>query len=143
MKTKQTIRNLVVGAILVLSFFAPATLLTEPTYANTKCGGVETSIINCDQDNTDKDGDKKVSEKETGLWGLLLIAVNLLTAGVGVLALGGIVYGAVLYTSAGGNPEQVKKARTIFFNVAIGIAAFAGMYALLNFIIPGGAFNLL
>lgn len=142
MKTKQTIRNLVVGAILALSFFAPAALPSAPAYA-AECGGVTTSIISCDQNNTDKDGDKKVSENETGLWGLLLIAVNLLTAGVGVLALGGIVYGAVLYTSAGGSPEQVKKARTIFFNVAIGIAAFAGMYALLNFIIPGGAFNLL
>ena len=103
MKTKQTIRNLVVGAILALSFFAPATLLAQSAAAD--CGGVQTSIINCDQDNTDKDGDKKVSEKETGLWGLLLIAVNLLTAGVGVLALGGIVYGAVLYTSAGQNRQ--------------------------------------
>jgi len=48
------------------------------------------------------------------------------------------VYGSILYTSAGGNPEQVKKARTIFTNVVIGVVAFAGMWALLNFIIPGG-----
>ena len=38
-------------------------------------------------------------------------------------------------------------AAALFFaataGVGVGIAAFAGMYALLNFIIPGGAFNLL
>ena len=64
-----------------------------------------------------------------------------MTAGVGVLALAGIVYGAVLYTSAGGSPEQIKKARTIFTNVVIGVLAFAGMYTLLQFIVPGGVFN--
>jgi hypothetical protein len=63
-----------------------------------------------------------------------------LTAGVGVLALAGIVYGAVLYTSAGGSPEQIKKARTIFVNVVVGVVAFAAMWGLLNFLIPGGVF---
>jgi hypothetical protein len=51
------------------------------------------------------------------------------------------VYGAVLYTSAGGNQEQVKKARTIFTNVAIGIIAFAAMWSLLNWLVPGGVFS--
>ena len=66
---------------------------------------------------------------------------DVLTAGVGVAALGGIVYGAFLYTSAGGNPDKVKRAREIFVNVVIGVIAFAAMYALLNFLIPGGVFS--
>ena len=68
------------------------------------------------------------------------MAINILTAGVGVLALAGIVYGAILYTSAGGKPEQIKKATTVFTNVVIGIICFAAMWAFLNFIIPGGVF---
>jgi hypothetical protein len=63
-----------------------------------------------------------------------------MAAGVGVLALAGIVYGSVLYTSAGGNQEQVKKAMGIFTNVVIGIVAYAGMWTLLNFLVPGGVF---
>lgn len=105
------------------------------SYAQQTCGGVETAIISC----TDQKGGGEL--EDSGLWGILLIVVNIMTAGVGVLALAGIVYGAVLYTSAGGSPEQVKKAYTIFTNVVIGVVAFGGMYALLNFLVPGGVFN--
>ena len=76
-----------------------------------------------------------------GVWGLLLIAINILTAGVGIAAIGGIVSGSILYTSAGGSPEQVKKAMGIITNVVIGIIAYALMFSLLNFLIPGGLFN--
>lgn len=132
MSIKQTIRNIVLGALLLVPVVAlvPA----SATFAQQTCGGVQTAIISCNQSGGDQ-------VENTGLWGLLLITVNILTAGVGVLALAGIVYGAVLYTSAGGNPEQVKKARTIFTNVVIGVVAFAGMFTLLNFIVPGGVFN--
>ncbi len=82
--------------------------------------------------------DPSASVESSGVWGLLLMIINILTAGVGVLAVGGIVYGAILYTSAGGSPEGIKKARGIITNVVIGVLAYALMFALLNFIIPGG-----
>ncbi len=112
-----------------------ASMAMVSTAAAADCGSVQTSIINCTGD------DGKTGVENSGIWSLLLMAITILTAGVGVVALGGIVYGAVLYTSAGGNPEQVKKAIGIFTNVAIGVIAFAGMYVVLNFIIPGGIFN--
>lgn len=99
------------------------------------CGNVNTAIISCSGD------DGKTGVENSGIWSILLMAITILSAGVGVLALAGIVWGAVLYTSAGGNPEQVKKAVSVFTNVGIGVVAFAGMYVLLNFIIPGGVFN--
>lgn len=123
---------MVLGAFLLVPVVS--LLPTSSSLAQQTCGGVQTAIISCNQSGGDQ-------VENTGLWGILLIAVNILTAGVGVLALAGIVYGAVLYTSAGGNPEQVKKARTIFTNVVIGVVAFAGMFTLLNFIVPGGVFN--
>ena len=122
-------------ALLVLGvgiIIAPTATADDPP---SSCGGVETSIISCEETG----GDRNI--ENTGVWGLLLMVLNILTAGVGVAALAGLVYGAVLYTSAGGNPEQVKKARTVFTNVVIGVIAFAGMYALLNFIVPGGVFE--
>ena len=77
----------------------------------------------------------------TGLWGVLLLAINILTAGIGITAIGGVVYGSILYTSAGGSQEQVKKAMGIITNVVIGVIAYALMYSALNFLIPGGLFN--
>lgn len=112
-------------------------MIPQAVSAQTSCGGVDTSIIKCDQAGGD---DAQI--RDTGLWGVLIIAVNVLIAGVGVLALAGIVYGAILYTSAGGNAEQTKKAIGVFTNVVIGVLTFAGMWVLLNFLIPGGAFNL-
>ena len=98
-----------------------------------ECAGADTSIIQCDEGSSD-------TIQGTGVWALLLMAINILTGLIGVAALGGIVYGAVLYTSAGGNAEQIKKASTVFTNVVLGVIAYAGMYALLNFLIPGGVF---
>ncbi len=134
MNIKQTIRTLVLGGLLLLPVAVIA--FAQPTYAADSCGGVETAIIHCDQG-----GGENAPLEETGVWGLLIIIINIMTAGVGVLALVGFVYGAILYTSAGGSPEQVKKARVVFTNVVIGVIAFGAMFTLLNFIVPGGVFN--
>ena len=106
---------------------------TDPIAGN-DCGGVETAIIKCSQNNS---GDIE----NNGVWGLLMLVLNILTAGVGIVAVGGIVYGAVLYTTAEDKADQVKKATDIITNVVIGLIAFALMWALLNFIVPGGAFS--
>lgn len=137
MNIKQTMRTITTGFFLMAGLLFAALPFVGPVtnVSAAECGGVTTSIISCDQSGEGKD------VKDTGLWGILILVINIMIAGVGVLALAGIVYGAVLYTSAGGNAEQVKKAMGIFTNVVIGIIAFGGMWALLNFLIPGGAFT--
>lgn len=77
----------------------------------------------------------------TGLWGILILAINILSAAVGVAAVGGIIYGSILYASSGGNPENTKKARKLIFNTVLGLIMFALMFAFLNFLIPGGIFT--
>jgi len=103
--------------------------------AGNGCGGVDTAVIKCDQNNSGSD------IENNGIWGLLLIAINILTAGVGVLAVGGIVYAAILYTTAEDKADQIRKSTDIITNVVIGLVAFALMWAGLNLIIPGGVFS--
>ena len=98
------------------------------------CGGVDTAIIKCNADNSGSD------IENNGVWALLLMAINILTAGVGIAAVGGIIYGSIMYTTAGDNEGQVKQAKEIIRNVVIGIILYVAMYALLQFIIPGGLF---
>jgi len=151
MKIKQTFKQLVIGVFLAIGL-----VVTAAPIALADCGGVETAIISCDQGGKsqcfdgrapDKDGNcsdgskPTVDLEDTGAWGILLLAINILSAGVGVVAVGGVIYGSILYTSAGGSPEQVKKAMSIITNVVIGILAYALMFSLLNFLIPGGLFN--
>lgn len=83
----------------------------------------------------------KQDVQDSGIWGLLLMVINIMTAGVGILAIAGVVWGSIQYTSAGGSAEQIKKAKDTITNVVIGIVAYALMYALLNFLIPGGLFK--
>jgi len=132
MKIKQTIKTLVVGALLLIGTLA--VLPVANTFAD--CGGVQTAIINCEQT-----GGDNAPIEETGVWGVLLLAINILTGLIALAAVAGIVYAAILYTSAGGSVEQTKKAMGIITNVVIGVVAYALMYAGLNFLIPGGIFT--
>ena len=135
MKIKQTVKNIFLGALLVFGLLAVTAPLSAFAAGNKGCE-TDTAIIECKNVNTD---DKGV--QNSGIWSLLLTAINILTAGVGIAAIGGIIYGAILYTSAGGSPEQVKNAMAIITNVVIGVVAYAMMFAGLNFLIPGGIFN--
>lgn len=141
MNIKQTIKQFTIGALIIVGLTVAN--VATPTFVSAApcdpattscCGGVQTAIIQCKQTGGG-------TTEDTGLWGVLLLAINILTAGVGVAAIGGIVYGSILYTSAGGSPEQVKKAIGIITNVVIGVVAYALMFSLLNFLIPGGLFH--
>lgn len=126
-KQKLTLTTfLLSGGLAFLSLTAPI--------AAADCAGVKTSIINCSQPGGD-------NIQDTGVWGVLMIALNFMTAGVGFIGVGGIVYASILYASAGDNANQVQEAKDIIKNVIIGLIAFAGMYILLNFLIPGGIFT--
>jgi hypothetical protein len=125
---KKQIRKIKYMLAIFMPVIAMGGLMIGSTaYAVNDCDDVKTSVIDCTTANA-------------GIWGLLLLVINILTAGIGIAAVAGIVYGSVLYTSAGSSPEQVKKAIGIITNVVIGLVAYALMYAFLNFIIPGGLF---
>ncbi|MEI7918610.1 MAG: hypothetical protein WCH58_04500 [Candidatus Saccharibacteria bacterium] len=150
MRIKQTI--LAIALAGSLNSFMPMSLVFA-----TSCGGVSTSVIDCSQQaavcppNTTGPGtDGLCSDKsiptyktvtESGIWGLLITVINIMSAGIGVAAVGGIIYGSIKYTSSEGNAESTKKARTIIANVLIGLLMYAVMYAFLNYMIPGGMFN--
>ncbi|MBC7943453.1 hypothetical protein H7X68_03070 [Candidatus Saccharibacteria bacterium] len=121
--------------VIALSFLIGiGGILVSPVVSAAECGGVKTSIISCPEK-----GGKDI--ENTGVWGILVLVINIMTAGIGVLAIAGVVYGSVLYTSAGDSSEKVSKARAVIRNVVIGIIAYALMYSALNFIIPGGLFK--
>lgn len=132
MNTKQKIIVFLatVVASLVLVAGQPALALN--------CGEAETSIIGggmC-EDVDEGSGDTE----DSAVWALLILALNIMTAGIGILAVGGIVYGSILYASAADKAEQTKKAISIILNVVLGLVAYAMMYLVLNYLIPGGIF---
>ena len=71
MNIKQTIRTLVLGGLLLIPVAAIA--FAQPIYAADSCGGVETSIIHCDQA-----GGDNAKLEDTGVWGLLILIINII-----------------------------------------------------------------
>ena len=118
-----------IGAIGIVSFAAPNALALD-------CGVLPQPL--CDKATDVKSGD---TVENSAVWQLLRLVVRIMTAGAGIAAVGGIVYGAVMYTTAGSNQDQTKRAKTIFTNVVIGVVAFAAMFGLLQWLMPGGVFG--
>ncbi len=132
--TVMTIKQKILSisfSVLVVAFVV--SLIPAAAYA-ASCGGADTTLINCSQDNSG-------GVETNGIWGLLLLVLQILTAGVGVVAVGGIVYAAILYASAEDKSDQVNQAKMIITNIVIGLIAFALMWAGINFLIPGGVFT--
>ncbi len=73
--------------------------------------------------------------------GILTFTIKLLAVLIGIAAVGAIIYAGVLYSSAGNNNTQVQKSKSIITSTVIGIVLFAGMAAMLNWLVPGGVFS--
>lgn len=93
------------------------------------CGDIKTSIIKC---NT-RGGNPVMS--------ILIQVINFLAVGVGIAVVGGIIWGGMIYASSNGDSAKTKQAITIIVNAVVGLLLFMFMYALINFIVPGGLFT--
>jgi hypothetical protein len=144
MKLKQKVVTLIAITISVVGISLAAMPVSALTCGSTKDAAgndvpIQTSIIGGSACDNIKNSSSNA--QDNGVWKLLIFVLNIMTAGVGILAVAGIVYGAILYTTASDKAEQTKKAIGIITNVVIGIIAYGLMYLVLNFLIPGGIFT--
>lgn len=66
------------------------------------------------------------------------IFVNILSVLVGIVVTAMIILGGIQYTAAGADPNAVAKAKKQIFNAIFALIAYGLMYALLQYLIPGG-----
>ena len=66
--------------------------------------------------------------------------INFLAALVGLAVTIAIIYGGIEYASAGGDSQKISIAKNRIRNAIIALITFFFLYALLNFLIPGGLF---
>lgn len=78
---------------------------------------------------------------QSGLWAILILALNIMTVGVAIVAVGAVGFAGFLYTTAQGDAAQVKKAIEMIRNTALGIVVYALLFAGVNFLVPGGVFG--
>jgi hypothetical protein len=68
-------------------------------------------------------------------------ALRIFSGLVALATVGGFLWGGVLYITARANAGQVEKAKLVMINSTSGLLLFIFMYAILNFLIPGGFFS--
>lgn len=76
-----------------------------------------------------------------GNWGIsdiLNLVLNIIVYGLGVAAVLGVIIAGVMYMTARDNEAQVTRAKTRLYEVVIGLIAWALMYVVLRWLIPGG-----
>ena len=125
----MTKRNIFITAIFLATIICGVVLSGMPAFADTECGGTKTSIINCGG-----------ATGDTAILGIIKMVIQIMTAGIGILAVGTVIYGGILYSASGGSPDNIKKAKELWVNTAIGLLIFAFFVAITNFLIPGGVF---
>lgn len=110
----------------------PAGIVFQTGTPTQTCGSIQTAYFSCGGGGNDVG--------TSSFWQILQIILNILIALVAIGAVGGLVFGAVKYSSAGDNASQVSDAKNIIKNVIIGVVLFLLMWAIIQYFIPGGIF---
>jgi hypothetical protein len=139
MKIKQKILTMILFlAVFTCVAFNGATTSAATCGTDSSGNPIQTNVIGCSAP-VDSNGDGTISPTEkNGAWLLLVFVIRIMTYGVGIAGVGGITYGAIKYATANGNFETAKKALGVITNTGIGLVAYALMFTIMNFIIPGG-----
>ncbi|HMS23260.1 MAG TPA: hypothetical protein PKB09_00430 [Candidatus Saccharibacteria bacterium] len=72
---------------------------------------------------------------------LLLTVVNFLSALIGIIVIAVIIIAGIQYTTSGGNPQQAAQAKKRIINAVTALVAFFFLFAILQWLIPGGIFK--
>jgi len=75
------------------------------------------------------------------IFAYLNMVIKFLSGAVGLVIVLMIVIGGIQYITSAGDPGRVKEAKTRITNAITGLVLFVLMFALLNFLIPGGIIN--
>ena len=67
-------------------------------------------------------------------------AINFLAIGFGIIVTIMVVIGGLQYITAGSDPQKVAAAKNRIFNAILALVAFAFMYVILQWLVPGGIF---
>ena len=128
----------VLMAIMTIAFcfiFGSQPVLAGEKGASCKCVDgssgevvIETNILSgCD---CSPDGPSAIAN-------ILLLIVNIMTIGVGILGVLGITIVGIQYLTAGGNEEKTRKAKRRLFEIVLGLAVYVAIYAILQWLLPG------
>ena len=126
-------RKLTKYVLIIASLFALFFVLLPscPTFAGDSQSIVETTFFGNVQD----DG------QGCGVFMVLNLVIDILSIGIGIVGVIGITVMGIQYLTASGNEQQIAKAKRRLFEIVIGLVAYVLLYALVQWLLPGGKLN--
>ncbi len=101
------------------------------TPESTYDGSVDTNFFGAIQDD----------EKGCGTFMVLNFIIDILTFGIVLAAVIGIAISGTTYLRSKDDEQQITKAKRRIYEIVIGLAVYAVVYATINFLLPGGKFE--
>lgn len=129
----RKIIGVMVSAVVMMT--ACAMCLAPKVFA-AECGsdGVETSVLG-------ENGCAEGTSDGSAIFDVLNIVLQVLTYGVAIAGTFAIVIVGIQYMTAKDNAGQLAAAKTRLIAIIIGLAAYAVMWAFLQWLLPGGIFG--
>ncbi|MBR3172823.1 Ig-like domain-containing protein [Candidatus Saccharibacteria bacterium] len=129
-RRKELLRIGIILLLLVSCFFTPI-FISGNTFAEEADGVVKTTFF----------GNVKDDGEGCGVYTILNLVLDIMTIGIGILGVLGIVIVGIKYMTAGGNEEQTRKAKRRLFEIVIGLILYVLLFAGLQWLLPGGRLN--
>lgn len=130
---KAFLRKLVASLVIMVGTIVPMVPVTAgltPAMALSSTetfADVETNLLGTVPTDSDGEGIKK----------LLVLILKVLLYGIGAAAIIGVVIAGIIYLTARDNEAQVTKAKTRLVEIVIGLVAWALLFTVLQWLIPG------
>lgn len=125
MKKLKMISRIMMMGVLVFGLTTIVLSFSQSVFAD--CGGVQTSIINCNE-----------TDAKSGIFAILGMVLNILTFGVGIAATAGFIFCGYQYMTSKNEPAVIAKIKTRILNIVIGLLAYAMFWAIIALLLPGG-----
>lgn len=108
--------------------------------AQAEQGGQPTNLAPSEGKDTADETAFKFNNKDSdvGINDLVIEILRFLSIAVGIAVVAGISVGGITYSLGRGNPGQVQKGVTIITNSIIGLVLYFLLFAIVNFLVPGG-----
>ncbi|MBR3248545.1 hypothetical protein IKF89_00750 [Candidatus Saccharibacteria bacterium] len=126
-------------AFSLLLIFIGTIIISAPVFAECPEGSVPTAILGGDGMIVGgTNGERCLVGTDNGatISHIFKTIIEIMTIGVGLLAILGITIVGIQYLTAGGNEEQTRKAKRRMTEIVIGLVAFVGFGSALFFLIP-------
>ncbi|HYG84366.1 MAG TPA: hypothetical protein VD907_05845 [Verrucomicrobiae bacterium] len=121
---------------IALAVSAVTSVIQAQPAAAAQCGPIQTAFdFGC------TNVDPNAGDSRNPIFHIIIVAINFMAVGLGIVVLFFIIWGSLMYVTSNGEAAKAQKGISYITNAVLALVLFMAMYAVANFLIPGGIFT--